>query len=46
MDVDFIKEKGYNPIISIVYTNIEQDISIELKKGPVQARDENKIEIK
>lgn len=46
MDVDFIKEKGYAPIISIVYTDLEQDISIDLKKGPVQGRDKNKIKIK
>lgn len=45
MDIDFIKNKGYDPIIPIIYTDMD-NLEIKLEEGPVKAREEKKIEIK
>lgn len=45
MDVDFIKANAKSDISPIVFTNLNENQSIKVVTGPVNAKDENRIKI-
>ncbi len=45
IDVDFIKANAKSDISPVVFTNLKDNQSIKVVTGPVNAKDENRIEI-